>query len=230
VNNFRDHGYSDASSHGIDQWTDAYPFDVLGAWDYAVSDPEGLLGGSLPPSSVGVMAFSKGALVSAAAFGLEGRLRAAWLDAPAFRPEAVFSYKGRMVLSDMGLGFLADSIVPPVWENIEEEALSRGVDLNRFLPENTLPLGPETRRPIHVTANRDDATVPNVGPESQIDKMLGVLASHPGKYNTTSHLWEGSCQGEAHGADHLREPSAYRLGLCVFWRSAFSLDEGACSS
>lgn len=45
--NFRDHCYSDNTTEHVYQWSNAYPNDLLGAWDYARVDPDGLLGGLL---------------------------------------------------------------------------------------------------------------------------------------------------------------------------------------
>ena len=40
-----------------------------------MGDPDGLLGGSVPPSSVGLMGFSMGGFIASTAFGMERRVR-----------------------------------------------------------------------------------------------------------------------------------------------------------
>lgn len=74
---------------------DAYVYDVLGAWDFVVADPDGKLGGPRSSDLVGVMGFSKGAFVSTTAFGMEGRIPGAWADGGPFTPEAVFKHGAR---------------------------------------------------------------------------------------------------------------------------------------
>merc|ERR1719284_176859 len=63
LNNFRDHCYSDDTEHEMDTWGHAYPEDMLGAWDYARTDPDGKLGGALGADKVGIQGFSKGAFM-----------------------------------------------------------------------------------------------------------------------------------------------------------------------
>merc|ERR1712157_321169 len=91
INNLRDHGYSNPSQKHLQEWGDAYTYDLLGAWDYLASDPDGTLGGPLPSRKVGLMGQSKGGFLTLNAFGLESQVPAAWVDSPAYTPRAVFA-------------------------------------------------------------------------------------------------------------------------------------------
>ncbi|CAE7523459.1 unnamed protein product, partial [Symbiodinium pilosum] len=53
---------------------------VLGAWDYAVEDPDGLLGGPMPASQVGLMGFDFGGFAAQRAFVREPRITSLLLD------------------------------------------------------------------------------------------------------------------------------------------------------
>jgi len=91
VLNYRDHGLSANTSTHHSVWGWSYPDDMLGAWDYAVHDPDGLLGGPLEPGQVGLLGFSMGGFVAATAFGLEPRVPAVWLESAAFSVEGVLA-------------------------------------------------------------------------------------------------------------------------------------------
>ncbi|CAK0790640.1 unnamed protein product [Prorocentrum cordatum] len=84
--NLRDHCYSSNTSEHVYQWSSAYPLDLLGAWDYVVADPNGLLGGQREARHVGLQGFSQGAFVASAAFGLDrrraARRRPGWTPGP----------------------------------------------------------------------------------------------------------------------------------------------------
>jgi pimeloyl-ACP methyl ester carboxylesterase len=224
VNNFRDHGYSDNSSVHIDEWGDAYPYDLLGAWDYARTDPDGVLGGEMPSDKVGIQGFSKGAFTCLNAFGLEEDVPAAWVDSPPFTPKVVFAHGARKQMAEMGIAFMAPLLVDPVWDRVEDEALSRGVDLNENLPEKVLPRGPDRERPVYVVGNEDDDTVP-IG---ELERLLTLLEEYPAKYRVSSWVTEGSCHGEDHCAAHLKEFDEYSKRMCEFWKSSFGISTESC--
>jgi len=90
VNNFRDHCYSDRSKAHTVEWGHAYPYDLLGAWDYAKADSDGVMGGSLPSEKVGIMGISMGAFTTANAFGIDGDVPAVWIDGPPRSPKVGF--------------------------------------------------------------------------------------------------------------------------------------------
>lgn len=226
VNNFRDHGYSDDSGTGTYQWGDAYPFDLLGAWDYAVSDPDGKLAGARRPAHVGLMGFSKGAFMAINAFGLEPRVPGVWADAPPFTPQVVFKHGAEEMMSVVGLRPIAPLVLDNVWDNIVDRAVERGISLNRHLPQSTLPLGNNTRRPIHINANEDDDVVPI----REMESLLVFLQGLEEKYNTTSWRTSGTCHGRSHCVDHLTHHDEYDKRLCGFWSHVFGVGaEDRCS-
>lgn len=224
-NNLRDHCYSGDSKERLVQWGHAYPYDTLGAWDYAVNDPDNIMGGALDPSKVGVLGFSMGAFITSIIFGLEGRVPAVWLDSPPFTPKSGFLIGFHKALQDMGIGFFSGLVVDDVWNSIEAAAKSHGVDINLNIPANSLPKGPDAKRPVFLVGNEDDTWVPF----SDVAKMTSLLNSFPEKYNLVE-AWElkGKCNGEDHCEDHIRIPEEYEDKLCGFWSAVFGLDKHLC--
>eukprot|EP00444_Apocalathium_aciculiferum_P020237 CAMPEP_0183449906 /NCGR_PEP_ID=MMETSP0370-20130417/111140_1 /TAXON_ID=268820 /ORGANISM="Peridinium aciculiferum, Strain PAER-2" /LENGTH=583 /DNA_ID=CAMNT_0025641027 /DNA_START=1 /DNA_END=1752 /DNA_ORIENTATION=+ len=225
VNNLRDHGYSESSKNHIYEWGHAYPFDVLGAWDYARTDPDKIMGGPVPKEKVGLLGFSMGAFIVLDAFGLDGDVPAVWVDSPPFTPKVVFAHGAEKELVKMGLpASILPLVLDPVWARTEAAAMTKDVDLNKHLPSKELPKGPDTERPIYVTSNKDDDTVPY----SEQETLMTLLASYPKKYATTTWFTEGTCAGDAHCVGHLKEFDVYKARLCKFWRGVFKLNDKDC--
>ena len=89
-----------------------YHLDLLGAWDYAVADPDDLLGGTLEEDQVGIMGFSKGGYGAAIAMGLEPRISAAWIDsAPLHGLRGVVHDYAKQYVGDFIGGLLAEPIL-----------------------------------------------------------------------------------------------------------------------
>ncbi|CAK0876301.1 unnamed protein product [Prorocentrum cordatum] len=225
VPNFRDHCYSGNTSEHVYQWSNAYPYDLLGAWDYARMGPEGLLGGPRDTGQVGLMGFSKGSFVSCIAFGLEGSVPAAWLDSGPWKPKSVFEHGARQTLDGWGIGFASDILIGPTWDAVKKAALEKGVDLDWQLPEHTLPTGPDTMRPVYILQNMDDETVP----VAENDLLRDMLAKYPEKYTVAGDwVFTGKCYGGAHLFEMFRSYTEYRDQLCSFWSAAFGLGESHC--
>lgn len=203
---------------------DAYPYDTLGAWDYARMDPDGVLGGEMETSKVGVMGFSKGAFTTLNVFGLEGDVPAVWVDSPPFTPKVVFAHGAEKEMAGMGIAFVAPLLITPVWDNVEAEAASKGVDLNKNLPEKVLPAAPDKQRPIFVTSNVQDDTVP-IG---EMDRLLALLADYPEKYSVSKWVNDGTCNGDDHCVDHIRLFDEYSKKACDFWKPALGLSDDFC--
>jgi len=217
VTNFRNHCYSDQAEPHMYEWGHAYPYDLLGAWDYMVMDPEKKMGGEVPPSKVGLMGFSKGAFIVLNALGLEAFVPAAWVDSPPYTPEIVFAHGGKKKMEEMGIGFLAPVLLGPAWQGTEKEALSHGIDMNDNLPQEVLPEGPDEKRPLYWVGNKNDDTVP-IG-EGQLLKEL--VGKYPQKYDFTSWQTDGDCHQSSHCMDHLLYFDKYTKNLCKFWSAAF---------
>jgi len=224
VNNFRDHCYSDDSVERVNTWGHAAPYDTLGAWDYAVNDPDNVFGGPISDGLVGVAGFSKGAFTAASLFGLEDRVPAIWVDAPPFTPKSAFALGAQSAMSDMGLGFMFPLIVDAVWANMVDAGNAKGVNIEENTPADTLPTGPDTSRPIFWVGNKDDTTVSY---QEGVD-LLALLESHPLKYQVEEWHLEGDCAGVTHCEDHIRIPAEYQARLCSFWTRVFGLQESSC--
>jgi pimeloyl-ACP methyl ester carboxylesterase len=223
VNNLRDHCYSDDSDASVVEWGHAYPYDVLGAWDYLRSDPDKVLGGALDDGKVGILGFSMGALLTTTAFGIEGNVPAVWVDGPPLSPESAFRFGSFHHVRDNYLpnAWLAqkatDIIIPPVWENVVAEALKKGVDISEYTPGKVLPAGPETKRKIMVTANIHDTTV-NIADGRELIEMLEAL---PSRYQVSDLTFTELCNGKDHCIDHLAEADRYSAEMCKFWSDVF---------
>jgi len=225
VNNLRDHGYSDASEAHTVEWGGAYVFDLMGAWDYAVNDSDGLLGGSRSPDQVGAFGISMGGFITAATLGLEGNMPGAWMDSPPNEPSAMFYHGLQKKLDDMGMGWLFSILKGPIWANVVKEADERGVKLEQHMPETTLPLGPNTHRPVYVVTNTNDDTVPMTDPE----RLVAILRTMPEKYDVED-FWinDDLCEDRNHAADSLKEFKDYKFRVCNFFRLVFDLPSEPC--
>jgi len=225
LNNLRDHCFSENSTSHIYEWGHAYPLDLLGAWDYAVNDPDNELGGKANSSQVGVLGFSMGGFLTNIVFRMEGEIPAVWVDAPPFVPSTVFSHGLQKILGGLGLGFMTDLVMPWVWSNTLGAAMAYNVDLEKHLPQDTLPQGPDTARPIYLVLNKQDGTIPS----TEGDSLVALLEKHPSKYSFKGRYEpDGVCVDIDHCVDHLKSYKGYKAKLCEFWTSVFGVDSKAC--
>lgn len=227
LNNFRDHCRSDHSRERVFHWGDAYPFDTLGAWDYAKDDPDGLLGGSMDASKVGILGFSKGGFNTLNALGLEGEIPGVWVDSAPSEPKTVYGYGLELFLKGYGIDFLTPLVLEPAWAIILHNGRAAGVDMEKHLPATTLPLGPDTKRPVYMVQNIPDTTVP----KREAEKLKQILEKYPEKYNL-SNVWllDKVCKNVDHCANHLSKLAEYKYRLCSFFASLFDLSLDLCLS
>lgn len=225
LNNFRDHCYSDSSSAHTAEWGHAYPYDLLGAWDYLRKDPDGILGGELPSTTVGMMGFSLGAFTALNAFGMSDDIPAVWVDSPPYAPKQVFEASVKTRLNGYGVGFTSSLFVSSLWGNCVRAAQTRGVNPEANLPEKVLPRGPDTARPVYMVGNFDD----NIVPIGAFDMLLDLFKKFPEKYHVRK-AWKskGSCKGLTHCVDHLQFFDTYSSELCAFWKESFNLSTAPC--
>jgi pimeloyl-ACP methyl ester carboxylesterase len=220
VLSYRDHGLSQNTSHHYSTWGWAYPDDLLGAWDYAWSDPDGLLGGPVEPDKVGLMGFSMGGFIAASAFGLEPKVPALWLDSAAYDIETNLA----VGIANIGLpNFLAQLVAPTATWLCD---VITGVQLSFHNPEDALSKTSSTKtRPVALVANRVDATVPF----EQAEKYLALFKENNGRYNV-SDAWilDYSCGDETHVNAFAWAADTYRQKLCAFWTQAFGLGTSYC--
>lgn len=252
AHNLRDHGTSGKSKHSnFTTWGFDYYLDALGAWDYAVNDPDGFLGGKIDPGKVGMMSFSMGGLVAGAAFGMEAGIPGYWSDSGSCDLGGEMCHQVMTSLSQMEDGLaqgktvnLTEKLNPGVKTYIEDHAgksLSNwmrrvanrraGVDLDDVTPQKTFKLGPDTHRHLAVVSSGLDDFVPPF-----VALSLDELGQrYPKKYKTTLR-WQpnAGCWGAAdpylkrdadywdsHMAVMPQYPDEYREKLCHFWSGAF---------
>ncbi|CAE8599808.1 unnamed protein product [Polarella glacialis] len=219
--NLRDHGSSQNTSVHWETFGYAYQLDVLGAWDFAVQDPDGDLGGGLAPEKVGVMGFSQGGYAAASAFGLEPKIAAAWLDSTPVDTRASLYAGTKQTVG----GFLAWLITFGAYPLANAIA---GVDLN-LVPPGLALSRPEitNKRSVAVSANKLDNTVLF----SQTEDLLSILKANPKKYEIfEQYIVEEECVPEFHVNIQIWRPGPYREALCLFWAHAFDMDHSICVS
>jgi len=245
VNNLRDHCYSDDSKANIIQWGHAYPNDLLGAWEYLKKDPDGHLGGEVDAGQVGIIGVSMGALTAVNAFGMGAEVPAAWVDSPPSKPKFVFKQGMKTELEKIIGSFFAGILaaghmtnrfmVDPVWKNVEDFALAKGIDLNEHTPASALPTGPDTKRPFTLVGNLQDTTVP----WSETVASKDIAEMYPEKYKLQVWQSDSTCKlqididaGKSatdHCVDHISHFAEYKAKLCLFWYEVFGLSAHLCA-
>lgn len=212
---FRDHGASGASEHGTIGWGWDYHLDVLGAWDFALKDPDGTLGGALEETKVGLMGFGLGAFATAIALGMEKRVPAAWLDSAIVEPREMLRF---------GLARLVGPFAPlftgPAWYFANRFA---GVNLTHRTPAATLPQAQsQVRRSRYVAVSHDrlDASVPQIETDELVS-LLSALTTYDYSIEERYLPHAIGCGGEARAVLPVWRPDTFRRKLCEFWSGVF---------
>lgn len=221
--NLRDHGTSGASLHGTVGWGWAYHLDLLGAWDYTVNDPDGLLGGKMGPSKVGILGMSMGGFAASIAFGKEPQIPGAWIDSGVFEPRDVLKFSIEQSLPSF-LQFLATPALGPAWLFANRAS---GVSLDLRLPAQSLAADAKKKkkRPIAVTHGQQDTTVP----PAETDQLLAFIDEHEDLYDArVRYLPDYSCGDNTHITMILWRPDTYRKMLCEFWTHVFTMPVSSC--
>jgi alpha-beta hydrolase superfamily lysophospholipase len=216
--NLRNHGTSGAADHGALSWGYDLWLDVLGAWDYAVMDPDGTLGGAIEPSQVGMFANSMGGFASAIAFAKETAVPAVWLDAPVWNP------KDNLLGATLEgiFGVIHPIFTEPAWSIIK---LHTGIDLDLYLPEEALKAS-SGKRPVYITQNKQDSAISiEVG-----EGVLRFLEENSDKYEAESWFPEEACNGEGHSMSAVKYPTIYREKLCTFFSNAFNMSNNCAAN
>lgn len=210
----RDHGASGSSVHKLFSWGWDYQYDVLGTWDYAVNDPEGVMGGALTPDKVGLLGFSMGGFTVVNAFGIEAQVPGVWADAP------VYSVKDILYLEVQKLiGPLVNLGYEFAWA-----FANRVVELHYNHPAAVLP-GNEVTRKVYLVHNPSDTTVPT----SQHDKFVETLGESTTPILQGTFVKDSVCNGDTHRILHLEFPMEYRQKMCTFWSELFGENTTRCS-
>jgi len=204
----------------IVSWGWDYQYDLLGAWDYAVNDPDMALGGKVPDSHVGLIGFSMGGFVAQIAFGLEPRVPAAYIFSG---PHGGLENMVNTYVSYV-LGPLSPLVAKPVYWFA---SLWAGVDLAYELPRKTItdcaPRNPA--RPVGISNAVNDKSVPI----AETGKLLIALGSHPECYDVEQvNTPHEDCNGGNHHVSMWQHTDRMRERLCTFWSAAFSRNASYC--
>lgn len=223
----RDYGDSDSSLHPtIRTWGYDNPYDILGAWDYAVNDPDGVLGGPLPPDQVGIMGFSKGAYESAIAYGLEPRIPGAWIDAsPWLGLAGMIDVMIKKYLSNGPLisYFLAPLLLKTTMASARFFSGSTPVDY--YYPYGLLMnCSGRPKRDIAIVHSPLDKSVPY----DLSNRAIQMVAGQKDCYDLTVWTPPERCNGAAHHVEDQQFPEQSRKQLCKFWTKTFSKPESFC--
>lgn len=203
--------------------------DVLGAWDFAVEDPEGLLGGPLDKRKVGVMGISMGGLAAFTAFGYEPDIPAAWIDAGVYDLQDELSFQ---ISAALPLGPADPALALAKWLGWRFASFFAGADIGLYDPRAMVAKGASSNlrpRAVQVVQGLNDSMVP----PRQSHALVEALRAHGGAYNVSTLFKMYSCGGEqfpfpTHVQMHTWRPNLYRSELCRFWSSAFELSAKRC--
>lgn len=214
----RDSGLSGASDHPkILTWGYDDESDLLGAWDYAVADPQRLLGGALNDDQVGIMGFSKGALAAAIAFGQERRIPGAWLDSG--------PYSGlRGIIDDYVrpyVGTWAPAFREPVMWSAKHFSGGR-VDYWDAFKLWADCHGPP--RSVMFSHGSRDTDVPI----SETMKAVVLVSGLTHCYTTSVWTPQESCNSFTHHQEMWQFPDDTRAQLCKFWSATFGKNPALC--
>jgi len=211
----RCHGSSECDGNDHTTWGWIYPYDVLGAFDYAVNDPDGYFGGPIDPAKVGMLGISMGAFVVATAFALEPTVGAAFIDSGPATPKATLKAQLPSWIQWFAL--------PGAWWGANWNA---GVDLNRYVPEKAIPCYNSTRmRPVAIVGSSADTFVPI----SEDALVADMFATYKECY-VVQDLWfpADTCGGADHVQEMFLSPDLFRAHVCGFFTKAFNLPCGYC--
>jgi len=220
VPNLRNHAGGSKALNGeqFREWRDQF-LDVLGAWDYAIADPEAKLGGPLPAKFVGMMGFEFGGFAVQDAFGQEPRLKSILLDGAVHNVRALLDQLID-IQAPLSTGWLFRQ---QAWSRCEARAARKLHEDSVRVAEHLLAR--EAAGTIGIIHSVDDSIVPI----QQHDLLLETLARvHDHGIKVTMEWYPsfgGDSNCQARREIHLDQPQEYRDFLCRFWGAAF-LDDG----
>lgn len=195
-------------------WHDQY-LDLLGAWDYAVADPNALLGGRSSSSSVGLMGFEFGGLAALDAFNTEPNVRALLLDG------AVVDVKSLL------FDHVEQATSLRLLDLIAQQAVSRvEYHLSRSLAEERDRLAALRSRgafggTVGIFYSVDDSIVL---PRQEVSLEEAFTEANAPGFNITS-LWLSTFREPSTCTErretYLDRQTEYQSRLCTFWLGAF---------
>lgn len=216
----RNHGISQQT--GVITWAASEAYDLLGAWDYVVADPDGKLGGSKKPSEVAMLGFSMGGYVSQVAFGLEPDVPGLLLDGAVFDAYTELEFNVKKAVGSVGSAIL----MPSAWFWTEHIA---GADLDVLTPAKVLKKSGDHRK-IALVHGIDDVKVPFSEEEDReaFLKTTDYDVVETWHSRTVPEAEVDSCS--PHCELHLTYPAKYSAFVCRFFAKVFNEDVKECSS
>jgi len=215
----RDYGLSGHSAHPtVMTWGYDYHLDLLGAWDYAVKDPDGILGGALDASKVGIAGFSKGAYGAAIAFGLEKRIPGAWIDSA--------PWSGLSGMVDATIRPYAGMITPAISGIVMASAKHfSGGRVDYYNPLQLLVNCTGPARGVAISQGLFDSVVPL----QEGEKAIATFGGLPSCYDLTAYTPPEYCNKATHHQEMWEFPDDTRGVMCDFWSKTFGQSNKTCA-
>jgi pimeloyl-ACP methyl ester carboxylesterase len=194
--------------------------DLLGAWDYAVQDPFGLLGGPLDTRLVGLFGFGLGGLAAQLAFAREPKIRSLLLDG-AVHDIRVLLRQFVQARVPPGLTPLFDEQAWERCKDILHRDLDKEVssDLKEELNLEELLLSRKAPGLIGVIHSEQD-TVPPFQRHMLVELLLRTTSKILMQWYPNNEKPEGCDTGDR-WESYMNLPSQYESFLCTFWSKIF---------
>jgi len=205
----------------ISDWL-ADELTILGAWDYAVTDPDGVLGGAVDPQEVGLMGFDYGGFSAQLAFVQEPHIPALLLDGVVHDFKVLMDAKVEEVFK----------FFPVLWPLFTSQVQSRcELNLQKRVDEvsNFSSLAQRStanKSYIGMMRSIEDAVIPSGGAqyEQLRQTVIQSLGSDALLLNwTTSFSGPKSDVCWEQRALHLSKISDYQKQVCAFFSRALSV-------
>jgi hypothetical protein len=208
--NLRHHGGYGEFSRQVLRWRHQEQ-DLLGAWDYAVSDPQGSLGGPVEPGYVGLMGFDWGGLAVQLAFGLEPRISAIFLDGAVRNLRVLLRSKLQATVSSW-LVWVWDEQAWTQWKDIVQRDLDKDITPERVVKHRFAAAAKPSA--VGIVHSKEDTIVP-----WKFDDFFTNLPS------ISVMKWYPSFQGPStckkKSETYMDRPDEYKAFLCSFWSRSF---------
>lgn len=208
--NLRHHGNADDYGRRVLRWQHQEE-DLLGAWDYAVRDPLGVLGGPLDDRLVGLSGFDFGGLAAQIAFAREPRISSLMLDG-AVHDIRILVRQFVQERVPWGLTWMFDE---QAWVRCKE-ILSR--DLDKDINVKQLLLSREVTGSVAVIHSDQDTFVPPLQRHLLVEDLLKTRSKILMQWYPT---FERSDTCLMRPESYMDFPSEYTSFLCTFWSKAF---------
>lgn len=224
--NLRNHGGPGKATKRVIRWAQQH-LDVLGAWDFAVSDPQGTLGGRVDPSLVGLLGFEFGGFAVQVAMAKEPLVPAIVLDGAVHNTRELLKHRMKLSVSEF-LDWLFEEQAWSRWQSLQQRNLDDDGTVAEMLEARAASggaSGPGQR--VGIIHTEHDTVVPI----KQKDMMLQTLGAARNPPVEVIMEWYPSFMGgescELKSESHLERSSEYAAHLCAFWSTVFDGDASA---